>query len=506
VIAPLGVDEVELFRDILVRRLGLQFDDTKIGYLGEVLRRRLEASGGSSDGYLARLDREGPKQEVQALAEALTVPETYFFRNIDQFRAFAEVVLPERVAQGGARRALRVLSAGCASGEEPYTIAMLARAAAPELPCEIAIRAVDLNPEPLRRAGRGRFTSWSLRETPPEMQRRWFRAEGSDYILDENVRALVKLEQRNLIDDDPELWQPGTYDAIFCRNVLMYFSAQAAQATIARITGALVQGGYLFLGHAETLRGLSHDFHLRHTHGTFYYQRRGNGERAAAPPPAWPAAPTPSPAPALAAALAGTGSWVEAIHSAASRIQALASAPASPAAAGGAAVGGWDLGRALDLLRQEQFAAALDLVRALPSGSLRDPEVLLLRAVLLSHSGQVTAAEETCRTLLALDELNAGAHYVLALCREGARDPDGAADHDQVAAYLDPAFAMPRLHLGLLARRAGDRAGARRELAQALLLLQREDASRLLLFGGGFTREALTTVCRTELLAAGGRP
>ena len=116
------------------------------------------------------------------------------------------------------------------------------------------------------------------------------------------------------------------------------------------------------------------------------------------------------------------------------------------------------------------------------------------------------AAEDACLRLLLIDELNAGAHYVLALCREHSGCHARAREHDRVAAYLDPAFAMPRLHLGLLARRADDADGARRELAQALILLQREDASRLLLFGGGFNREALLTLCRSALRDCGGRP
>ena len=103
------------------------------------------------------------------------------------------------------------------------------------------------------------------------------------------------------------------------------------------------------------------------------------------------------------------------------------------------------------------------------------------------------------------DELNAGAHYVLALCYEGAGDRDAAAHHNHLAVYLDPEFAMPRLHLGLLAKRSGDlRRGAARA-RQALLLLKREDASRLLLFGGGFTREGLIALCKAELSAIEGR-
>ena len=94
--------------------------------------------------------------------------------------------------------------------------------------------------------------------------------------------------------------------------------------------------------------------------------------------------------------------------------------------------------------------------------------MLLLAAALLTHSGQLAEAEHACAQLLAIDELNAGAHYLLALCREGAGDRRGAASTIRSPVYLDPGFAMPHVHLGLLARRAGDRATARRELEQAL--------------------------------------
>ena len=146
------------------------------------------------------------------------------------------------------------------------------------------------------------------------------------------------------------------------------------------------------------------------------------------------------------------------------------------------------------------------MLNALPSGTAKDPEVLLLTAVLLTHGGDLAEAEKVCTELLERDEMSAGAHYLMALCRESAGDGRSAADHDQVATYLDPGFAMPRLHLGLLARRAGDRKTARQELLQAQMLLQREDTSRLLLFGGGFGREALIALCRAELARCGDRP
>jgi chemotaxis protein methyltransferase CheR len=125
--------------------------------------------------------------------------------------------------------------------------------------------------------------------------------------------------------------------------------------------------------------------------------------------------------------------------------------------------------------------------------------VLLLNAVLLTHGGDLAAAESACSHLLACDEMNAGAHYLMALCRESAGDRPGAARHNRASVYLDPKFSLPHLHLGMLARRGGDRALARKELHLALDLLQREEASRLLLFAGGFGRDQLAAVCRAEL-------
>ncbi len=155
---------------------------------------------------------------------------------------------------------------------------------------DISIRAVDINPAALEKAARARYSSWALRETPAETQSRWFQASGRDLLLDPAIRCGVHFDERNLAVDDSELWRPGGFDIVFCRNVVMYFAPDQARALLARIARALQPGGYLFLGHAETLRGLSDDFHLRHTHGTFYYQRKDE-TRSSAPPPAQRADP-----------------------------------------------------------------------------------------------------------------------------------------------------------------------------------------------------------------------
>jgi chemotaxis protein methyltransferase CheR len=408
---------------------------------------------------------------------------------------------------------LRILSAGCASGDEPYTLAILMRERILGAETNVSIRAVDVNAAALERAVRGRYTAWSLRETPPDAQRRWFAAEGREFVLDPSVRALVTFDERNLTDGGSDLWLPNSYDVIFCRNVMMYFTADEAQALVDRLTAALVPGGFLFLGHAETLRGLSQDFHLCHTHDTFYYQRKDGASAASAPAgfdPGLPwrakARPTTTPA---ALPLAGDTTWINAVSDATQRIKALAERPRSDDSGRRNPVparNGADMATALELLKRERFIDALQLLDDAPAETSADADGLLLRAVLLTHSGQIAAAETVCARLLALDELSAGAHYILAQCREAAGDRRGAQEHDQAAVYLDPTFAMPRLHLGLMARRLGDRDTAQRELEQAARLLPREDASRLLLFGGGFTRESLLSLCHAEWLSAGGRP
>jgi chemotaxis protein methyltransferase CheR len=514
--------EPERFRGWISERLGLNFDDTKLEFLADVLVRRANKKRLALRPYVDRLEGPDSDAELQALVIELTVPETYFFRHIEQLHAFADVALPEAQTRRGPLGTLSVLSAGCASGEEPYSLAMLVRECGVGAGWNVAIRALDVNPTMLAKAARGVYSAWALRGTPATSQRRWFKSDGKEFLLEESIRAAVTFQEVNLAQETgkAELWAPQTYDVIFCRNVLMYFTAHCARALIGRLTHSLTRGGHLFLGHAETLRGRSQDFHLRHTHGAFYYQRKdaqpgdGASQCEMAPADAFDlnkkgdssAAAVPAPDAAWA------NSWVQTIQHASDRIQTLTEGSVAESAARGGEVPSsashtaTQVQLAMELLEKERFSDALNVLDRLSTASEHDPDVLLLRAALLTHSGQLGAAERVSAQLLERDELNAGARYLLALCRDSAGDRQGALDHDRAAVYLDPGFAMPRVHLGLMARRAGDAETARRELGQALLLLEHEEASRVLLFGGGFTRDALIALCRAELASAGGLP
>jgi chemotaxis protein methyltransferase CheR len=496
---PLQSDrQVGRLRQVVAERLGMQFDDSRLPLLAETLQRH----GGSEDhtraAWLDRLARPGADPELlQSLARELTVTETCFFRYPDQFRAFAQAALPARLAACAPGRRLRVLSAGCASGDEPYSLAILLREQWPQAVDQVVLHAVDINPAALQKARRAHYTAWALREVAEHRRQRWFRADATGFELDTAIRDAVRFEARNLVDDDPELWPREGWDIVFCRNVLMYFTPEQMRAVVERIERSLVPGGYLFLGHAETLRGLSTRFHLCHSHDTFYYQLRDAVAARCAEP-------APQAVQALPASLVeltrGGQSWVDTVQHASDRIGALAAA-ARALPGPGEPPPRPDLAPALEAMRGERFERALEQLDALPAEQSHDPDVLLLRAASLVHRGALQDAERACAQLLRRDELHAGARYILALCREASGETAQAIEQDQIACYLDPGFAMPRLHMGLLARRGGRHDEARRELEQAMLLLEREDASRLLLFGGGFKREALVALCRAELAA-----
>ncbi|MEV6348753.1 CheR family methyltransferase [Actinoplanes sp. NPDC051851] len=456
-------DTLQRFRDVLRRRLGWTTADPAAIPIEQVLADRAGESGLTASRYVDRLAGREWQSETAVLAEKLSITETYFFRHSDQFRALAEKVLPERVAARGAQKVLRLLSVGCSSGEEAYSLAITALRARPDPSWIVQVVGADANPEMLRRAERGCYSEWVLRETPATAQERWFRRTGEGFQISADVASAVRFMEHNLAGPpDPRVWQPGRYDVVFCRNVLMYLTREVVAEVVRRMTGALVSGGALFLGHTDSLGARPEGLLVRHCGDSIYYLR--------AEPPA-PVVRTPSVPTAPARPMPGS----EDVHR-----------------------------RALDLLRGERFADAVTMIEAIPAP---DPRLRLLHGVLLAQVGRLAEARETARHLIDNGGPSADAHQLLGLCHE-VDDPDHAVGQYRLAAYLDPSFAMPRLRMGLLARRRGDGRGAAAELEAALDLLGREGEERIALFGGGFGRLTLVKLCRTELesaMARGGR-
>lgn len=502
-----STEDVEDFARAITLRLGHFQDISRQQDLATILRRRMQQAGCSLYRDYRPLLQQAA--EWEALDPLLTVPETYFFRMPSHFEALAQDVLPQVVDANRGSRSLRILSAGCATGEEPYTLRILLNERFPELAdWNISIVGVDLSPSALECARTGVYTEWSLRATSAARRRDNFSVEGKRFRLKPPARAGVVFRRENLLTPVP--FDEPKFDIIFCRNVLIYFTDAAIRAAIERLTERLEPAGYLFLGPAESLRGLSDNFHLCQGHDVAYYRLRTAAERKT--PLAVPSqAPSRVASGALladpAAESSGGGGWYVSIEQSWQRLAALVPGPGNDAptrrlpAQDRARPEVDSEGAFLALVAAERFAQALDLLETMASSASHTSEAgrSLLRAAMLTNLGRHEEAERECKLLLAADPTHAGAHFLLGLGCEQAGALQEAADYMATSTYLDPAFPMAHLHLGLIARRQHDEVAARTSFRHALHAIEHEDAKRLALFGGGFSRESLQQLCRREL-------
>ena len=246
--------EIKLLTDLIQERFGLMFNGIRLEILESRLRPRLrELRLATLREYYQYLrfhpDRES---EFARLPAMVTNNETYFFRETHQFDLLVRHVVPERrpLLRG---RPLRLLSAGCSSGEEPYSLSIaLNNAGMPLASLPWEIDACDLNPERIARAQEALYAESSLRACDAEARRRYFTQEAGGFRLKERYRRGVRFFHANLLAPNGALgW--AIYDAILCRNLLIYFSEEAFADAIRLFARCLAPGGYLFLGHSESL-------------------------------------------------------------------------------------------------------------------------------------------------------------------------------------------------------------------------------------------------------------
>lgn len=244
--------DLKLLGDLIQERFGLTFDGVRQEILASRLRPRMrELRLDSPRAYYEYL-RFHPQRDAEfdKLPALVTNNETYFFRETRQFEILIDHLLPER-RTAAPSSPLRVLSAGCSSGEEPYSLAIALHNAGLPPGKSWEIHACDLNPERVARAREARYEETSLRACDAEARRRYFTVEQGRFCLKDRYRLGLRFFQANLLA--PGFSLDGPYDVIFCRNLLIYFGDAAFDRLIGLFTRALVPGGYLCLGHSESL-------------------------------------------------------------------------------------------------------------------------------------------------------------------------------------------------------------------------------------------------------------
>ena len=268
-------EEFRLLRDLISGYCGLYFEESSVYFLERRLQNRLEEKQLTSflDYYYLLLYGQEKEEELGKVVDVLTTNETYFFREANQLKTFSEEIIPEILERKKARRTLRIWSAGCSTGEEPYTLAMIALEHRELLGWNIEIFASDISQRVLQAARKGLYGKSSFRSMEQYYESRYFhRIDSSRSQIDDSVRKLVSFGHLNLLQ--PEQWTIlAHFDIIFCRNVMIYFNMESKKKMVENFHQKLEEGGFLLLGHAESLMNISTSFSLRHFRHDMVYQK-----------------------------------------------------------------------------------------------------------------------------------------------------------------------------------------------------------------------------------------
>lgn len=255
-----AISDIEAFRRLVLERSGLSLGADKDYLLQSRLTPLMREEGLTTlEALFARLRLDPRGRLAQRAVDAMATHESYFFRDATPFDQLREVLLPALVARRGGAKRLRIWSAACSSGQEPYSLAMLLleeRRLFPDWTVEIL--ATDMSQPILERARRGIYSDFEASRGLSDARRsRWLKRDGGDWSIAPEVRALVEFRPHNLMDGTAGM---GRFDLIFCRNVLIYFEQLQKRWALARLSEALEPDGALVLGSAETVVGLDSAF------------------------------------------------------------------------------------------------------------------------------------------------------------------------------------------------------------------------------------------------------
>jgi len=267
--------EFRQLRDAIRERFGIFYDDTKQFLLQSRLQTRLvkRSVADFNQYYRFLISHPDRQSEWDELASVLSNNETYFFRERAQLDVLTHEVVEDSLRRSGGK--LRVWSSACSTGEEPFSLAMALLEGHRLLPSQIQIKASDISPRALEKCGVGFYRELSFRATPPELIQKYFRPFSGGFMISDEIKRMVDFFRINLLDQ-PAVAKAGPVDAIFCRNVLIYFDKPMQKRVVEAFARALRPGGYLFLGHAESIMRLTDLYDPVVTPKAIYYRLKAH--------------------------------------------------------------------------------------------------------------------------------------------------------------------------------------------------------------------------------------
>jgi chemotaxis protein methyltransferase CheR len=455
---PISADDSSLFRNLILETSGLQFEEDRKQSLHLALGRRLEQRGyGSYREYynLLKFHPEGPI-EMKELLDLLTVGETAFFRNKAQFHVLMRFVLPElirRKSELGEKR-LRAWSAGCSRGNEPYSIAIALLEVLPSYKdWNLSILGTDIHRDGLACAKQGVYCERDISFLPKAYLEKYFKVQGTTYLLHPEVRGLVQFEYHNLVKDSCRQATMQDLDLVFCRNVTIYFDARTTRRVIDKIHDCLSPGGYLFLGHTETLWRLNDQFENVEFPQAFVYRKKpdqDDSRRHGDPLQA--------------------GKEAEAC-----------SYPTTPPVAERES-------------KQGTFSTSGEGIPA-----------LLTHATTLANQARYKEAADVLEKIIKADNLSVDAYYLLGTLCSRSGDLREAEAHFRRAIYVNPESVLAYYQLGSLYLSQRRFEQAAREFNNAVRLSERRRGEQQETLEGAVTMDCLLAACRNHLAAISKR-
>ncbi|MGA1621859.1 MAG: CheR family methyltransferase [Synechocystis sp.] len=470
------------FITLIAQRTGIEIRTQNYSTLGDNILSRVKTLHLASPvDYLNLLSQtdEAADQEWQNFVCLLTNRESYFFRDKGQMSLLKHRILPEIIRANLRTKTIRICSAGCSTGQEPYSIAILLTELLPDAAeWQLKLVGIDINRESLEQGKRAMYNPWSFRQVEDAIKEQYFKSLGGYYKLNPSIQRLVRFQQVNLVRDNFHETNPDTQnlDLIICRNVFIYFTDQAIATVMEKFHHILKPNGYLMAGHAEL-----QTHHVQAYKGHMFtesliYTKHGHSINLTR------TAPKPRPQTAgLVAGLTPSAPPAPSAEPFQFTVKPLPKpttvtpltpkvAPKTPVSPGGKTA--VDLSEITTLIRQKSYVLALKKLEILHRQHPRHFQVCLLLAEVHANLGDHTQSREWCEKAIALDNLQLAPHYLLAKIAEEKNEVELAKQTLKRIIYLDDKAVPAYLYLANLYQSQGDTSRYQKMQTSAIKILQ----------------------------------